>query len=159
MIRQLVCPTYFVSPSAADTRCGDLLRILGRFVDNKEYSDVELENMDRSTKTRCVKSDPVTCVRYFDHTLKTFMHDILKGKLHPIGCIKDFFIRIQFQQRGSPHAHIMFWIENAPVYCKNTHSDKFISCSPSVKHSSKPFIEMQQHKHSRTCRKKSKAIC
>ncbi|KAJ8049087.1 hypothetical protein HOLleu_01668 [Holothuria leucospilota] len=165
MIRQLGCPTYFVSLSAADTKWADLLRILDRFIDNKEYTDVELENMDWSTKTRLVQSDPVTCVRYFDHRLQTFVHDILKDKLHPIGCIKDFFIRIEFQQRGSPHAHIMFWIERGPIFGKNTHSeivsfiDKLISCSSNVKDSSKPFLEMQQPKHSKTCRKKSKAIC
>lgn len=92
MIRQLGCPTYFVSLSAADTRWIDLLRILGRFIDKREYPDDELENMDWTTKTRLVQSDPVTCVRFFDHRLQTFIHQVLKGNLHPIGCIKDFFV-------------------------------------------------------------------
>ncbi|KAJ8048295.1 hypothetical protein HOLleu_00548 [Holothuria leucospilota] len=64
MIRQLGYPTYFVSLSAADTRWLDLIRVLGKQIDNKCYSDEELTNMDWSTKTRLIKSDPVTCVRY-----------------------------------------------------------------------------------------------
>lgn len=33
----------------------------------------------------------------------------------PIGKIKDYFYyRIEFQQRGSPHVHCLFWVEDAP---------------------------------------------
>ena len=39
MIRQLGNPTWFCSFSAAETRWVHLLKILGRLVENKEYSD------------------------------------------------------------------------------------------------------------------------
>lgn len=119
MIRQLGFPTYFVSLSAADTRWTDLLSILGKLVDNKEYTEQELKQMDWATKTRLIQADPVTCVRFFDNRLQHFITHVLKIPLQPIGQLKDSFVRIEFQQRGSPHAHIMFWIENAPSLDKS----------------------------------------
>ncbi|KAJ8018509.1 ATP-dependent DNA helicase PIF1 [Holothuria leucospilota] len=165
MIRQLGFPTYFVSLSAAETRWTDLLRILGKMVDNKEYTEEQLLNADWNLKSRLIQSDPVTCVRFFDHRLQVFINDVLRGSLHPIGVIKDYFLRIEFQQRGSPHAHIMFWIENAPTYNKNpiseieTFVDQYISCSSDVDNESTPMLQLQTHKHSKTCRKRSQAIC
>ena len=32
----------------------------------------------------------------------------------PIGEIKDYFWRVEFQQRGSPHIHSLWWVEDAP---------------------------------------------
>jgi len=165
MIRQLGCPTWFVSLSAADTRWTDLLQILGRLVDKKEYTDQELKDMDWESRTRLVRADPVTCARFFDNRLQLFLNHVLKSDLHPIGRIKDSFVRIEFQQRGSPHAHIMFWIHDAP---KVDHSspeevtvfiDQHVSCSSKVDEEAASLFELQQHRHSKTCRKKQKAIC
>lgn len=38
--------------------------------------------------------------------------------MKPVGKITDFFYRVEFQQRGSPHIHILVWIENAPKFEK-----------------------------------------
>lgn len=62
------------------------------------------------------------------------MNNVLKHDTSPIGKIEDFFIRVEFQQRGSPHVHILFWIDDAPSLGKNTDDDmvtfldKFITC-------------------------------
>ena len=45
MIRQLGKPTWFCSFSAADARWPHLLRILGRIVEGKDYSDDEITDM------------------------------------------------------------------------------------------------------------------
>ena len=45
MIRQLGNPTWFCSFSAAETRWTHLLKILGRILEKKEYSDDEINNM------------------------------------------------------------------------------------------------------------------
>ena len=46
MIRQLGLPTFFASFSAAETRWIPLLRALAKLVDNTEYSDEELKNLN-----------------------------------------------------------------------------------------------------------------
>ena len=43
-----------------------------------------------------IKSDPVTFARYFQHGFQTFMINVMKNKLNPIGKIVDFFYRVEF---------------------------------------------------------------
>ena len=61
MIRQLGPASLFCSFSSAETKWIHLLRILGKLVDHKEYSDDELHNLTWEEKCRLIQSDPVTC--------------------------------------------------------------------------------------------------
>ena len=155
----------YISLSAADTKWPDLLSTLGKLVDQKSYTEQEIENMDWNNKTRLIRSDPVTCARYFDHRVHKFMNTVLKSPCNPLGEIADFFYRVEFQHRGSPHIHMLMWIKDAPVYGQTNEQvlvlfiDDHISCSLDVNEEEKPFVEFQKHKHSKTCRKKGKAIC
>ena len=48
--------------------------------------------------------------------------------------IADYAIRIEFQARGSPHAHCVIWIKDAPKHIESPDSivcdfiDQYISC-------------------------------
>ena len=59
---------------------------------------------------------------------------------------------------------MLVWIENAPTLEKNSELeivqfvDKHLTCSSNDKESAN-LVELQTHKHSRTCRKKGKAVC
>ena len=66
MIRQLGPATLFCSFSSAETQWMHLLKILGKLVDDKEYSDTE-------EKSRLIQSDPVTCARHFDYQFNHFL--------------------------------------------------------------------------------------
>ena len=33
---------------------------------------------------------------------------------HPLGHITDYVIKIEFQMRGSPHAHCLLWVKDTP---------------------------------------------
>ena len=72
MIRQLGPATLFCSFSSAETQWTHILRILGKLVDNREYSDNELENLYWEEKCRLIQSDPVTCARHFDYQFNQF---------------------------------------------------------------------------------------
>ena len=163
MIRQLGLPTWFGSFSSADTRWHDLLKVLGKLNDGKDYTDQEIEEMDWNQKTRLVQKDPVTCSRFFDNRVQQFIKIVLKSEHIPIGKIRDYFYRVEFQQRGSPHIHILIWIENAPCYKIASdeevvkYIDKHVSCSLDSK--PKDLLNLQIHKHSKTCRKKGHPIC
>ena len=84
----------------------------------------------------------------------------------PLGKITDWFYRVEYQQRGSPHIHKLIWLEDAPVYGCNddndvtTFIDKIITCK---KLDNDPelalLVNRQIHRHCQTCRKKSKAEC
>ncbi|XP_069114560.1 uncharacterized protein [Argopecten irradians] len=163
MIRQLGIPTWFCSFSAAETKWLVLLRILGTFVHNKAYTDEELESLSWKDKCELIKSDPVMYARYFNHRVQVFISSVLKGEMSPLGSIKDFFYRVEFQQRGSPHIHMLLWIENAPIFgisSKETIENFIDEHSTCTKQSERQdLINYQTHRHARTCRKKGKAIC
>jgi macrodomain Ter protein organizer (MatP/YcbG family) len=119
--------------------------------------------MNWNEKTKLVQKDPVTCSRLFDHRVQQFIKIVLKSEFHPIGKVNDYFYRVEFQQRGSPHIHILIWVEDAPKYKENPNEDiveyidKHVSCNLSDEF--KDLIALQVHKHSKTCRKKGHAIC
>ena len=135
MIRQLSLPTWFISLSAADTRWTDLLKMLAKLNDDAELTDTDIENMTWQEKTNLVQKDPVTCSRYFDHRVNEFLNTVLKSKCEPIGTVRDYFYRVEFQQRGSPHIHMLVWVENAPKLDTNTEDeivqfvDQYLTCS------------------------------
>ena len=140
-----------------------LLRILGKLNDGKDYSDDDIEAMDWQKKTSLVQKDPVTCSRFFDHRVQQFIKIVLKSDHHPIGKVTDYFYRVEFQQRGSPHIHILIWVEKAPKYKADSDDDvisfinNHVSCSKS--NELKELINLQIHKHSKTCRKGGHPIC
>ena len=78
MIRQLGLPTWFGSFSSADTNWHDLLKILAKLNEGKDYSDVDIEKMDWQEKSRLVQKDPVTCSRYFDNRVQQFIKVVAK---------------------------------------------------------------------------------
>ena len=80
MIRQLGSATLFCSFSSAETQWIHLLRILGKLVDSKEYTDNEIENLNWEEKSRLIQSDPVTCARHFDYQINQFIQNFLSFK-------------------------------------------------------------------------------
>ncbi|XP_062603984.1 uncharacterized protein LOC134265790 [Saccostrea cucullata] len=165
MIRQLGLPTWFASLSAADTRWSELLKTLAQLNLKKSLTDEEIDNMTWAEKTDLVQKDPVTCVRFFDHRVHVFINTVLKNEDHPVGELIDFFYRVEFQQRGSPHIHMLMWIKDAPKFKEDPVSeiaqfiDKYVYCSANCDDDDREFVDLQIHKHSRTCRKKGKDIC
>jgi len=165
MIRQLGLPTWFISLSAADTKWHDLLKSLSKLLNNKDLSDMELDNLTWSEKTKLVQSDPVSCVRYFDHRVQVFIRSVLLSSHEPLGKMSDYFYRVEFQQRGSPHIHMIIWIEGAPVFDDDTDDtvthfiDQYVSCTSTVPPDHEYLVDYQRHRHSKGCRKKGKALC
>ena len=84
----------------------------------------------------------------------------------PIGEIEDFFYRVEFQQRGSPHIHGLFWVKDAPQLGKDSNSDitafvdKYVSCTNDGSGAvNADFVNLQLHRHAKTCKRKGKNIC
>ena len=165
MIRQLGPASLFCSFSSAETQWIHLLRILGKLV-NKEYTNNELENLNWEDKSRLIQSDPVTCTRHFDYQINQFIQNFLLSTAAPLGKIADWFYRVEYQQRGSPHIHMLIWLENAPTFGKDpdfdigSFTDKMITCEkPNENPELLALVNRQVHRHSHTCRKKSKNVC
>ena len=166
MIRQLGPASLFCSLSSAETQWIHLLRILGKLVDEKKYTNNELENLNWEDKYRLIQGDPVTCARHFDYQVNQFINIFLLSKTAPLGKIADWFYRVEYQQRGSPHIHMLIWLENAPTFGIDFDCDvvkfidRIITCEKPTEDSDLlALVNRQVHRHSHTCRKKTKSVC
>ena len=117
-------------------------------------------------KSDLIQKDPVTCARNFEHMVQLFIRDVIKNDVQPIGEIADYFYRVEFQQRGSPHIHGLFWVKMAPQYQKNlneeivTFVDRYITCQKLDSSTEmEDLINLQMHRHAKTCKKAGHKIC
>ena len=141
----------------------DLLRMLAKLNDGIEYSEKEIDEMTWQEKTKFVQKDPITCSRYFEHRIQELLNTILKSDFEPIENVKDYFYRVEFQQRGSyPHAWLYRKCSNITKKKSEEEIDQFVeqylTCNADSKETAK-LVNLQTHKQSRTCRKKGQPIC
>ena len=108
----------------------------------------------------------MTCARHFHFQFNTFLKEFLLTEIAPIGKIRDWFYQVEYQQRGSPHVHMLIWLEDAPVFGADKDEDvssfidKIITCrKPDGDTTLLNLVNRQMHRHSHTCRKKGKSVC
>nr|XP_022296821.1 uncharacterized protein LOC111106437 [Crassostrea virginica] len=162
MLRQLGIPTWFCSFSAAEFRWNE---IVGSIL-HQRNDDRKPTELDWSDKSEILRSNPVTVPRMFEHRFHIFQREVIMSPSKPIGKIVDFFVRVEFQQRGSPHMHCLYWVENAPKLDVDSEEticsfiDKYVTCAipsedddPELR---QIVLDVQQHSksHSKSCRKK-----
>ena len=161
MIRTLGISTWFLTLSAADMKWPEVIQAIASQYGTIYTADEVLE-LPWTMKSMWLRTNPITAARMFEYRLDTFVTTFLKSTANPIGHVAEYVIRIEFQARGSPHAHTLIWIKDAP---KLGHSleedvksfiDKYISCSlPDSDAELRVLVEsLQIHRHSHTCRRK-----
>lgn len=168
MIRQLGRPVFFLTVSAVETNWPELIQGLFYKKPNKKISLTAAMNLPSNEKYKLVKEDPVFTARYYDYRIKKLMQVInhSSGPLAPYQ-VTDFYRRREFQQRGSPHDHILLFLKDAPILDPDDQSsfsrviefaDKFITCQFDDRN---PYCKYTRHKHSDTCSKgqKNKQSC
>ncbi|KAK6168715.1 hypothetical protein SNE40_019901 [Patella caerulea] len=166
MIRQLGVATYFISFSSAELRWSSFIEVILRQQgDNRKASD-----LGWAEKQEILRSNPITIARMFDHRFHYFLKNFIMSKAEPIGKVKDYFYRIEYQMRGSCHVHGLLWIEDAPVLGRDPDSkvvefvDKYITCKmPNISddpqlHEIVSSVQTHSKKHSKSCRKKN-TVC
>jgi hypothetical protein len=142
----------------ADTHWLPLLVILSLLVDGKVITEEDAARMDIRSWQRLIASDPVTCARYWRH----YMDSLLTASCScdsVMGHVEDFFLRDEFQQRGSPHLHWLALKKDAPKYSKASDAEvcaftsRHISCQrdPDIE---AELIQLQVHNHSDSCYRK-----
>ena len=150
MVKNLGSPTLFMTLSANDYHWPELADMLG--VSVKELP-------------KAVKRNPLMTALHFERRWRALFKHVINGPSKPLGVVKDYFARVEFQSRGSPHLHIFFWIENAPtLQASNSEEivdyiDSVIStCTPNEKQQDLHYLvsKLQIHSHRRTCRRGNK---
>ena len=73
-------------------------------VDDKTYTDAQLESFNWEGKSRLIQCDPVTCARHFDFQVHKFLQNFLLGNSAPIGKIQTGSIGLSFNKED----HLIF---------------------------------------------------
>lgn len=106
MVNQLGVPTLFLTLSAADLWWPCLIRLYG--ISDSQRDALSEKDLSRLMQKK-LNENPLIADQYFTRRVNEFMKT-LKSKLK----IVDFWFRYEWQHRGSPHVHMILWIENAP---------------------------------------------
>lgn len=114
MLRTLGPPTFFVTFSCADYHWPEIIQAVGHQY-NRNFSDQDVENMNWATKSLWLRRNPVTAVRAFQHRFNA-IHSYIMSKAQPLGHVVEFVEKVEFQARGSPHVHAIYWVQDAPVF-------------------------------------------
>src|SRR5689334_6734694 len=113
--------------------------MLMKIVKNKIITEEEALELNMQEISELIRLDPVTCMVNFDHRYKSLMKFLLKpeaGLFAPYKLV-DHFSRLEFQMRGSPHSHGLYWLKDAPIYMEHDEEseekctkfiDEFITC-------------------------------
>ena len=120
-----------------------------------------------------MRDNIVTVIRIFDNRLRTFIHEILLSNWTIVN-VAYFTYRIEFQLRGLPHAHGVFWFDPEdmkPYYIENTQEfnnnnlvqliDSFITCEIPHKNDKlhQTVLDVQKHNHTKKCLIANSQVC
>lgn len=159
MLRQLGKPTIFLTFSANEIQWPHLLSTLHRLESHIHISREEiLSHLTPLQKADLINNDPVTCAINFEHLVHVILKILCSPTVSPFKnhYVINYFYRIEFQNRGSPHCHSLLWLNEAPKNILNNAEaiinlvDKLISVSPD---DSSGYVDKQTHKHTFTCTK------
>ena len=112
MVRSLGPPTWYLTFSCNDLHWVNVLKALLR-ADNKE--NVSVDDLSFQEKMRLVKKYPIIVARHFMRRVNALMK-ILKSENIFGAPVIDFWWRIEFQLRGSPHVHMVVWCPDTPKF-------------------------------------------
>ena len=166
MVAQIGCPHFFLTLSAADMRWPELFKIIAQ-QNGDTLTDDDIAALTYEQKATMLRNDPVLAARHFDHRVRSFFsHVLVRGSV--LGPIKQYFYRIEFQMRGSPHAHCLIWTEDGPDMATASASQiegyfagKVTGQLPADSDDLHSVVsQVQRHTHSVACRKgKNKQSC
>ena len=169
MLRSFGTPTWFLSLSPAEFLWPEFTQAVGKKI-GKNWTIEEVMKMNWATKASNFRKNPLPVDQMFTNRLESFFMDFLKSEAHPLGNITEHIEKIEFQARGSPHAHCLLWIKDAPKVDKETDEevcefvDKYINgkipCDIEENEHIRNLVKkLQTHNHSPFCRANVKARC
>lgn len=159
MVRQLGKPTFFITFSAAEMRWPEVIEA----VKAQQGQQVDFSTLDWNEKCDILRSNPVTVMRMFSKRVDALMTDLILSPAEVIGAVEDFYYRVEFQARGSPHIHMLVWIKDAPEDPESSNTikfiDRYISCQmPNFEadpelHRIVSEVQVHSRNHSKSCRR------
>ena len=118
-------PTFFATFSPAEYDWEDLMQHI------KDVNK-DIPNIDELSPSALLNKDPVMTSIYIHKRFDALLKFIIDAE--PLGKVKSYFVRHEYQTRGTIHFHTFFWIEGAPIIGKNSDAEiasfvqKHITC-------------------------------
>ena len=145
----------------ADLRWEKLPYIINK-LNNLGLGEEELKNISYQERCNLLNNNPVLVARHFQYKAEIFFKDIIIDG--PLGKTKYYALRIESQERCSPHVHSFIWIPNAPNIKNEAAYVKFIEQTINAQLpdplNDPDLFELvktyQVHAHSKTCWKYNK---
>jgi hypothetical protein len=98
-------PTWFMTLSSADLCWPELWMAL-----RPDLTEVTAAQLTFSQRATLLNSNPVMACRMFRCRIEILLQEIiLNGDYHPVGSVLDWWVRVEFQNRGSLHVHSILW--------------------------------------------------
>lgn len=164
MVKNLGPPHWYLTLSCNDLNWRDMLKAL-LVADNRPNFPVE--ELTFSEKQHLVESYPVTLSRHFMLRLNSLFsrirreHDPILGRK-----VIDFWWRIEFQLRGSPHVHMVLWSSDMPPFDSTEGTElleRVVTCEVPDAESDPEMhdlvVQLQTHRHTQTCYKNNRNVC
>ena len=167
MLRTLGIPTFFLTLSTADLHWPEMVQAVASQY-GKRLTHEDVLRMSVKQKSDYLHNNPVTGVCMFQYRVENFFSQYLLNATNPLGQISDHVIKIEFQMRGTPHAHCLLWVKDAPKIGRDTNNvvcafiDKYITASTlppathETSHDNALVTRLQKHSHSDYCHRNKK---
>ncbi|XP_077528146.1 uncharacterized protein LOC144139758 [Haemaphysalis longicornis] len=168
MIRQLGKPHAFLTMSASEVHWERLLKTLERLRVGPGGVPRAVAEMMSWERVELVNDDPVTCAIYTNRIFEVIMNVLGDPRCSPFRpyVVKDYFKRVEFQQRGSAHVHVILWLEDAPedeelsgVEGAMPKTLKMVDALLTLDTTLIRRPHMQTHQHTHTCYKRGRTKC
>lgn len=106
MVSQIGKPTIFFTLSAADEHWPDIYRLLC------EGTNLDRGSLTNEQRRKLMRDNPLITSWFFERRSTYFLNGLMKE----IFKVKDFWVRYEWQWRGSPHMHGLLWLNDAPKF-------------------------------------------
>ncbi|CAG4958798.1 unnamed protein product [Colias eurytheme] len=164
MVKNLGPPHWYLTLSCNDLNWPDMLKALLVADGRPNFSFEDLTFLE---KQHLVESYPVTLSRQFMLRLNTLFTRLRREEDPILGKkIIDFWWRIEFQLRGSPHVHMVLWCANMPAFDTPEGIqllERVVTCEvPDAEDDSEMHdlvVQLQTHRHTQTCFKNNRNVC
>ena len=169
MLRTFGTPTWFISLSPAEFLWPEFIQAVGNRM-RRNWTENQISVMEWIIKAEYFRNNSVPVNQMFENQIESFFSDFLLSKANPLGEITEHVEKIEFQVRGSPHAHCLLWVKDAPRVDVNTEEevcefvDKYIcgKIQSEIEENEELWnlvMKLQTHRHSPCCQKHVNGRC
>ena len=111
ILRQKGCPSIFFTLSCAEYKWDNLIKEILQVKEKRLVDIKEVQDMSSSARNKLLIENPVISTLHFNKRMdKIFRYFKTEEPFSPYQ-MDEFFFRIEFMARGSPHLHALIYLE------------------------------------------------